>query len=86
MYLGWGDLSRFELGRSYVFVLLYMCIFVGACLARAENDDAQFLVSNSVKRSIPSMAVKGKYNLNGHVYEVYPTILLDSIPTGAALK
>jgi len=55
---------------------------VDAVLAKADNSDTVYIVSNGVKRGIPSPAVMDKYHFNWERIYVVPHVLIDSIPTG----
>ena len=57
----------------------------GAVLARPEDQDPIFLVSNDIKRHIANPAVLDKYQFFGNV-SVVPHILLDSIRNGTELS
>jgi hypothetical protein len=54
-----------------------------AILAKADNSDTVYIVSNGMKRGIPSPDVMNKYNFNWGAIFVVPHVLLDFMPTGA---
>ena len=55
---------------------------VNAVLAKADNSDRVYLVTNGVKMWIPSPDIFNRYQFNGAKIVTVPSILIDSIPNG----
>lgn len=56
----------------------------GAVLAKADNSDAVFIVTNGVKRWITSAASMDKYYFSWNAIVTAPHVLVDFVPTGHA--
>jgi hypothetical protein len=67
-----NDMSSFVIGAD---------ITVQAILVKSTTEDWVYIVSNDVKRRIPSMDVIEKYALGGPIFTV-PPVLLSSITDG----
>ena len=55
---------------------------VGAMLVRAKGDEKVYLLSNGVKRWIPSRDIFNLYHFNAAGITDFPAIVVNSIPTG----
>jgi hypothetical protein len=55
---------------------------VNAVLAKADNSDRIYLVTNGVKMWIPSPDIFNRYQFNSSKVVTVPSILIESIPNG----
>lgn len=58
----------------------------GAVIAKPNNGDPVYLVSNEVKRHVTSPAAMDKYHFSWDKVITVPYVLLDSIKTGGTIS
>lgn len=57
-------------------------ISVGALLAKGDQSDTVYFITNKVKMAIPNGEVFNDYHFNWGSIQTYPQIVIDFIPTG----
>lgn len=55
----------------------------GAVLAKSTVADPVYLVSNGVKRWIPSQEIFSRYQFNGANIQLVAPVIMDSVPSGS---